>query len=240
MRFRSWFFLILGLVLAGLTGIALNGVAQQNAARAAVTPVVETISVLVAKTDIAARTVIIADLLETRTYPKEILPDGAIGKAAEAVGQTTLAPIPKGAPVLRGQLVSAGGRTGASLTVDPGKVLVTFPTTDPLTAAGFVQAGDHVDILATVVSGAGENPKRTQTTVQDLEVLQVLGPTSAQPQRQTALAFMVDHQTALVLKYLRDSQATIDVALRSRDEMQDVTTTSVDVNYLIERFGIRR
>src|SRR2546422_966925 len=84
MRFRSWFFLILGLVLAGLTGIALNGVAQQNAARAAVTPVVETISVLVAKTDIAARTVIIADLLETRTYPKEILPDGAIGKAADA------------------------------------------------------------------------------------------------------------------------------------------------------------
>jgi hypothetical protein len=51
---------------------------------------------------------------------------------------------------------------------------------------------------------------------------------------------MVDHQTALVLKYLRDSQATIDVALRSHDETQDVTTTSVDVNYLVERFGIRR
>jgi pilus assembly protein CpaB len=240
MRSRSWFFLVLGLVLAGLTGIALNGVAQQNAARAAVAPAVETISILVAKTDLAARVLITADMLEARAYPKELLAAGAIGNSAEVVGQTTLAPIPKGAPLLRGQLVAAGGRTGASLTVDPGKVLVTFPTTDPLTTAGFVQAGDHVDILATVVSGAGENPKRTQTTVQDLEVLQVLGPTTAQPQRQTALTFIVDHQTALVLKYLRDSQATIDIALRSRDETQDVTTTSVDVNYLVERFGIRR
>ena len=240
MRSRSWFFLVLGLVLAGLTGVALNGVAQQNAARAAVAPVLDTITVLVAKADIAARTVVTADMLEARAYPKELLPAGAISNAAEATGQTTIAPIPKGAPVLRGQLVAAGGKTGASLTVDPGKVLVTFPTTDPLTTAGFVQAGDHVDILATVVTGTGENTKRTQTTVQDLEVLQVLGPTSAQPQRQTALTFMVDHQTALVLKYLRDSQATIDVALRSHDETQDVTTTSVDVNYLVERFGIRR
>src|SRR5919199_3732274 len=166
MRFRSWFFLVLGLVLAGLTGVALNGIAQQNAARAAPGPVADTVSVLVASTDIAPRTVVTNEMLATREYPKELMPTGALVNAAEAAGQTTVAPIPKGAPILRGQLVDAGGKTGASLVIDPGKVLVTFPTTDPLTVGGFVQAGDHVDILATVVTGTGENTKRTQTTVQ--------------------------------------------------------------------------
>jgi len=90
------------------------------------------------------------------------------------------------------------------------------------------------------VSGAGENPKRTQTMIQNLEVLQVVGPTRDQPQRASALTFVVDHQTALVLKYLRDSQATIDLAVRSRAEEKDVTTRSVDITYLVQSFGIAR
>ena len=126
------------------------------------------------------------------------------------------------------------------MIIDPGKVLVSFPTNDPLTAGGFVEVGDHVDILATISSGAGESPKRTQTTIQNLEVLQVIGPTQQQPQRPSSLTFVVEHQTALVLKYLRDSQATIDVVVRSRSESQDVTTRSVDITYLVQSFGIAR
>jgi len=239
MRRRSWFFLSLGIVLAVTTGVALNGIAQQNVNRVAAAPP-QTVSIVVANADVPARAVITAAMLARRDYPKELVPSGALADEADAVGQTTLAAIPSGAAVLRGQIIAANGKTGSSLTIDPGKVLVSFPTNDPLTVGGFVDVGDHVDILATVSTGTGENTKRTQTTIQNLEVLQVIGPTQQQPQRGTSLTFVVDHQTALVLKYLRDSQATIDIALRSRQETTDVTTTSVDVNYLIERFGIRR
>jgi len=239
MRLRSWFFLSLGLVLAILTGVALNGVAQQSVGPAAAAPV-DTIGIIVAKADLPARTVLTATMLVRRDYPKELVPNGAVATEAEVIGQTTLAAVPAGAPVLRGQLVAAEGRKGASLTVDPGKVLISFPTSDPLTVGGFVEIGDHVDILATVTTGSGENPKRTQTIVQNLEVLQVLAPTREQPQRASSLTFIVDHQTALVLKYLRDSQATIDVVVRSRAESQDVTTRSVDITYLVTSFGIVR
>src|ERR671937_665199 len=111
MRSRSWFFLVLGLVLAGLTGVALNGIAQQNAARAAVAPVLDTITVLVAKADIAARTVVTADMLEARAYPKELLPAGAISNADKATGQPTIATVPTGAQELREQIVATGGKT---------------------------------------------------------------------------------------------------------------------------------
>ncbi|TME33516.1 MAG: Flp pilus assembly protein CpaB [Chloroflexi bacterium] len=239
MRLRSWFFLSLGIVLALVTGVALNGVAQQNADRVAAAPP-QTVSIIVAKSDVPARAVLTAAMLAHRDYPTELVPSGALADEADAVGQTTLAAIPSGAAVLRGQILAANGKTGSSLTIDPGKVLVSFPTTDPLTAGGFVEVGDHVDILATITAGAGENPKRTQTTIQNLEVLQVIGPTQQQPQRGTSLTFVVDHQTALVLKYLRDSQATIDLAVRSRAETQDVTTRSVDITYLVQSFGIAR
>jgi len=239
MRLRSWLFLSLGLLLAILTGVALNGVAQQSAGPAAAAPA-PTVSVIVAKADVPARTVLTAAMLTRRDYPTELVPSGAVAADADAIGQTTLAAVPSGAPILRGQLLAAEGKKGASLTIDPGKVLVSFPTNDPLTVGGFVEVGDHVDILATVTTGVGENPKRTQTTIQNLEVLQVIGPTPQQPQRGSALTFIVDHQTALVLKYLRDSLATIDVAVRSRAESQDVTTRSVDITYLVTSFGIAR
>ncbi|TMC31664.1 MAG: Flp pilus assembly protein CpaB [Chloroflexi bacterium] len=239
MRLRSWLFLSLGIVLALLTGIALNGVAQRSGERAAAAPL-EVETILVASTDVPARTVLQGSMLASREFPKALVPAGAIASEAEAAGQTTLATIPSGAPILRGQLVAADGKSGASLTLDPGSVLVSFPTNDPLTAGGFVSAGDRVDILATVTTGAGENPKRTQTIVQNLEVRQVIGPTKEQPQRATALTFIVDHQTALVLKYLRDSAATIDLAVRSRAEPDNSTTRSVDITYLVQTFGIAR
>lgn len=238
MRLHSWLFLALGLVLAILTGVSLNAVAQPGG-RASAAPV-DTVSILVARSDLAPRTVLTADMLAAKEYPKQLIPSGAFVNEAEAVGQTTLAAVPSGAPILRGQLVAAAGKRGASVAIDPGKVLVSFPTTDPLTAGGFVETGDSVDILATVATGSGENPKRTQTMIQNLEVLQVIGPTREQPQRPTSLTFVVDHQTALVLKYLRDSQATIDVVVRSRAETQEITTRSVDISYLVQTYGIAR
>jgi len=112
-------------------------------------------------------------------------------------------------------------------------VLVTFPTNDALTASGLVQVGDRVDVLATVAGGA--DGRTTQKTVQNIEVLAVAGRDQTR-----ALVFSVDHQTALVLKYLRDSGAVIDIALRARADTDAVRTQAVDLIYLTQSFGIRR
>ncbi|HAF10802.1 MAG TPA: Flp pilus assembly protein CpaB [Chloroflexi bacterium] len=237
---RAWLFLAAGLVLAVLTGVALYGVAQQSASRPDAPADTNTIQVLVAKTDIAARTVLSADLVARRDFPADLVPAGAITSDAAAVGQTTLVPIARGQAIVAGQFSSAEGQHGASLTLEAGKVLVAFPTSDPLTANGLVNVGDKVDILATVAAGTGDTAKATQTTLQNLEVLDIIGPTKDQPQRATALVFAVDHQVAIVLKYLRDSQATIDLAIRSRAETQVVKTTSVDLGYLTSTYGIKR
>ena len=237
---RAWVFLAVGLILAVLTGVALYGVAQQSAARPEAPAATNTVQVLVAKSDIAARTVLSPDLIARRDFPSDLVPSGAITSDAAALGQTTLVPIARGQALVTGQLTNVEGNHGASLTLEAGKVLIAFPTSDPLTANGLVNVGDKVDILATVAAGTGDTARATQTTLQNLEVLQILGPTKEQPQRATALVFAVDHQVAVVLKYLRDSQATVDLAIRSRAESQIVKTTSVDLGYVTSTYGIRR
>lgn len=235
---RSWIFLGLGLLLAGLTGLSLYGVAQDIGSRQAAAAT-ETATVLVAKADIATRAVLTADMLSHKTYPIALVPSGALTSEADAVGQTTLTAIPAGAAVVRSQLVSANGRTGASVTVEKGKVLVAFPTVDPLTLSGLVRPGDRVDVLATVTSGTGETARKTQTTLQNLEVMDVL-TNGAGLQKTMSLTFVVDHQVALVLKYLRDTQATIDIAVRSRTENDATATTSVDLGYVLQTYGVKR
>jgi pilus assembly protein CpaB len=237
-EFRSWIFLGLGLLLAGLTGLSLYGVAQDFGARQAAAAS-DTTQVVVAKTAIAARSVLTTEVLARTTYPVGLVPTGAVANEADVVGQTTLTAIPAGAAVVRAQLVAANGRTGASVSLEKGKVLVAFPTVDPLTLAGLVRQGDRVDVLATVTSGSGETARKTQTTLQNLEVVDVLS-SGAGTQKTMSLTFVVDHQVALVLKYLRDTQATIDIAVRSRAETDPAATTSVDLSYVLQTYGVKR
>ncbi|MDP9266366.1 MAG: Flp pilus assembly protein CpaB [Chloroflexota bacterium] len=234
---RATGLLALGILLSLLTGWALYNATQSTTPGSAVAAL-QTQSVLVAKSDIPARTVVTAALLDSREYPVNLIAAGAMTAQADAIGQTTQVAIPAGAAVLRAQLVAAEGATGASLTVEPGKVLVVFPTADPLTAAGLVNEGDRIDLLATVSPTA--ETRATQTTLQNLTVLQVLRPTKELPQAVTALVFQVDPQVALVLKYLKDSGTAVDVAVRARATTALNKTSTVDLAYLLSTYGIKK
>src|ERR1700704_4831966 len=97
---RSWVFLGLGLLLAGLTGLSLYGVSQDYGKTTAAATV-DTTDIVVARADIGTRAVLTGDLLTLKSYPKALAPTGAITNTADAIGQTTIAGIPAGAAVVR-------------------------------------------------------------------------------------------------------------------------------------------
>lgn len=237
---RSTLLLAAGLVLSLATAGGLYAVASTAQRNGPANTLTITANAVVAKVDIGPRTVITADMLAARSdLPVGAVPASAARTEEEVIGKTTLAPIPAGSMILKPQLAAAEGKTGISIALDPGKVYIAFPTTDPLTTAGLVSVGDHVDLLATITSGQGDTARKTQTTIQDLEVVQILGPSQATPQQARALTFIVDHQVALFLKYLRDSQASVEVAIRSRSETDPVHTQSVNIQVFQETFGFR-
>ncbi|HEY6957929.1 MAG TPA: Flp pilus assembly protein CpaB [Candidatus Limnocylindria bacterium] len=232
-------FLVAAIVLASLTGLALYGVAQQANAKGSTAADVKTIQVVVATSDIPVRTSLTQNLVSTRAYPVDLVPTGALTNASDAIGRTTSSPIAAGQAIVQAQLASATGNRAVSTTIEKGKVLFAFPTADPLTLAGLLNIGDHIDILATVKQGTGENQQVSQTTLQDLEVLDIIAPSKDGTTKTTSLVFAVDHQVALVLKFLRDSQASIDVTVRSRAEGELAKTTAVDLGFLVQTYGFR-
>ncbi|OLC53644.1 MAG: hypothetical protein AUH85_13725 [Chloroflexi bacterium 13_1_40CM_4_68_4] len=228
---RSRLFLVVGLGLAAITGLLLYGTLTASAGSHAVAR----LDVVVTRAAIAANTPLTAALLDARSYPAELVPSGALSDTTGLIGQRLAVALPEGVPILRAFLSGVAGQTSTAYAPQPGQVVTTFSTSDPLTLAGLVQVGDHIDILATVA--AGSDGRITQTTVRDLEVL---GVTGAREQGARSFVFVVDEQTALVLKYLRDSGAVIDIVLRARGDGGTSTTQPVDLGYLITRFGIKK
>jgi len=108
----------------------------------------------------------------------------------------------------------------------------------------------------------GEQQPRlvTQLTLQNVEVLRV-GPwqaeklTEAQTQEQKktqtkaeeqipqtptpeVVTLALNQQDALVLKFARESGMSIDLVLRARNDSQEVSTESVTLDYMLNRFNI--
>lgn len=100
----------------------------------------------------------------------------------------------------------------------------------------------------------------TQLTLQDVTVLKI-GPWGQQPvatpaaesqqaeqqppKEETAavpaptiMTVLVDQQDALVLKFARESGASIDFALRGKNDHEMVTTEPVTLDYMMQRFNI--
>jgi Flp pilus assembly protein CpaB len=87
-------------------------------------------------------------------------------------------------------------------------------------------------------------------TLQNLEVLRIIeeplvpeeegqaaqNQVAAVPRR--ALVLAISPQDAVILKYLRDTDGIIDVALRSPENGTLFSTEPVNINYLILRYGI--
>ncbi|MEO8286207.1 MAG: Flp pilus assembly protein CpaB [Chloroflexota bacterium] len=223
--------------------------------------------VVIAATDIPANSVITDTQVTTASYPVDLVPADAITSTDRVVNSTAKSAVFSGQILLQRQFVDSAGHTGASINIPPGKVLIAFPSTDMLNATGAVQPGDHVDIMISLpISGTtrldqgsatqedqlqpGERALVAQVTLQNIEVYTsgVWTPpgqqnntnTDANANAQQALkiiTFIVDHQEALILKYVKDSGGTIDLAVRSAADNQNVQTDPVTLDYLVDLYG---
>ncbi len=113
-------------------------------------------------------------------------------------------------------------------------------------------------------SDRGPDSLSTQTTLQNVEVYRVGDdeldqPTQSAPQTSqnpaqsltgtpsstttaragTAIGFLVDHQDAVTIKFVKDSGGTVDLVMRSQDDQQVVPTDGVTLDSLADRFRFR-
>jgi pilus assembly protein CpaB len=219
------------------------------------------VDVIVARQDIEENTVITTSMLLTTSYPVDLLRSDTIRSMSQVVGEdkvlSTKVKVFGGQPLLESQFVTSGGREGPSVVIPKGKVLVAFPSTDMLNSTGAVRPGDRVDILLTIplsgtarLDAGAETASQvvgtaraivSQATLQNIEVKSTglwAPPDAAEGHNETVkvITFLVDHQEALILKFVKDSGGTIDLAVRSIEDNQEVETDPVNLDYLVDLY----
>ncbi|WP_291990956.1 Flp pilus assembly protein CpaB [Luteitalea sp.] len=252
--------LALGILLAGGASVIVLGIARQagEASRA----VIPQVYVVMAAREIPDQAVVTPDALVVRPFPAEFAPPGAISQPEQVVGKFAVGTIYRDQIVMNGHVTTGRKATSLSDRVPPGRVVVWLPMPDLLAGQVGFQPGDRLDILLSlklVQSEVGDTPSNasnsngmsTQTTLQNVEIFALgeqqqagvkaaEGGVSARTSASTQpLALLVDHQDAIIIKYIKDSGGTIDLALRSSDEERIVRTDAVTVDSIAERFRFR-
>ncbi len=254
-RLRGVLWLVAGLIVAGLAGVvafvALSRAttAQEDGTSAASGPGVP---VVVAARAVGVRAILAPEDLEVREIPVASVPEGALRETSQAAGQITLVDLYPGEVLLSQRLADPNVVTGdgrLALVLSEDQVLMAFPADDLMSRVGVLQPGDHVDLLFSlevpVGSGlpAGEEEEAPEDVLVAFSVLQNVtlaaivggGPVGEQPD---AILLTISPQDALVLKYLSDAGATMDIVLRAPGAEQPFVTEPVDVDWLVNRYRL--
>ena len=156
---RRTLLIVLALILASLaiflTGVYLNQqrqVVQVQAKEEILRAQAMQSQVLVAKDDIAKGAAIEAEMLESKTVPKEYLQPQSVGYTDRIVGMVTLAPISKGEQITLTKLASSRKASASSLAMATpvGKRAISIPVDNISSLMGMIRPGDYVDVIGTV------------------------------------------------------------------------------------------
>lgn len=252
--------LALGILLAGGASVIVLGIARQagEASRA----VIPQVYVVMASREIPDQAVVTPDALVVRPFPAEFAPPDAISQPELAVGKFAVGTIYRDQVLMNGHVSTGKKATSLSDRVPPGRVVIWLAMPELLAGQVGFEPGDRLDILLSlelVPQGLGEVPgaaatsigMSTQTTLQNVEIFAIGeaqqaglkaadGGVSARTSNSAQpLALLVDHQDAIIIKYIKDSGGIIDLALRSSDEERIIRTDSVTVDSIAERFRFR-
>ena len=195
---RGRLYIIVGAVLALLAFATAAGIASLPLIQGSTTGV----RVVVASHDIKARTVIQASDLTISGYNPA--PPGSFSLVRDVSGKGARVDIPAGSPVTANLIAESSDILASSdvayLPIPKGWVAVTIPTSEQEGVGGYVQNGDHINVLATInTSVFGQSPARAVvlTVFHDVPVLRA-GPAGSQSGSQSSTGVVTSSLTVLM------------------------------------------
>lgn len=220
---------MIGLAMALLAFIAVFVIGLALANRG--TTSIQHFRILVATQDIQAREELAPGMVAVQDYAAAAPVAGAIATVEGVKGMAAQVTILKGQPVTQNLLGSAAesldGTVGGYLPIPEGYVGLTIPTGEQQGVAGYIAAGDYINVLATVsTSTFGSSPSKTVTKVvfTNLHVIRV-GPApvsaaQAAPQKQgvsSSLTVVVTQCDAQYLSWMIANASVKYVLLSYKD-----------------------
>ena len=235
---RGLLFMLVGVVLAALSGVMILGLARQ-AADTKPPPVaqpapaeIKKVYVVVAQKDLPENVALSAEDVSTKEFPADFAPPGAIAAPEYAVGKYTTSRVYKGQILVAPLLAESRKTSQLSASVPEGKVAMAVNVNDALNSLGALRAGDRVDVLLTLdltkglpekggttqgqqttaTEGLSQDKTSTQITMQNVEILAIGIPAGDVPtgaQGQTQTQSQAQGQASKTITFILDPQEAI-------------------------------
>jgi pilus assembly protein CpaB len=261
---RRLIVLFLAIVLAGGAAIyaraLVEGQQNETAATAAPpSPVVSTLSVLVANQDLPTGTFVKPSMLRWQEWPEVDLPQAYImrGEADPQAfeGGVSREVVLRGQPILENQIVLPGDRGFLAAVLDPGMRAMSVPIDEASSHAGLIFPGDRVDLILTQTvqqeeGDSSQQRRASETVLEDIRVIAMgrvlsVNPdeydAGSSPQFRTA-TLEVDPRSAEIVALVSE-MGKLSLSLRSlardkissiADEKQKIATWDDDISAVFE------
>ncbi len=189
------------------------------------------LSILVAKEDIPAFTIIERSMLMVREYPQNYLPPRYMtkGLADDIIGQTTSYSVKKGDAILTTDLASTQSEAKLSRVISEKMRALALPVDRVTSFGGLLRPKDHVDILGTFQK-PGEGDVETVTLLQNVTVLAVgaqlgsgrvggdAGPAGRGRARVDTVTVLVTPEEAELLVFAQD-RGELSITMRNEEDV---------------------
>lgn len=231
MRAKSVFLLMLALGCGLVASIGITQVmAKRNSAPAG--NVTEMDAIFVAMEDIPMGEPVTAQMVELEEWPKDKIPEGALGKIENVENRRSKTKIYKGSPVLDNLLLSEGAsELGAAGQIPKGYRVVPVRVDNVSGGGNMIRPMDRVDVLVHLTRNAAKEVAETttRTILQDIKVFAVndvydLDTTddSSKIIAQTISLLVPLEQAEKVI--LAEELGEIRLVMRSPDDTDEVVT----------------
>lgn len=116
-------------------------------------------SVVVARDDIPANTILQGEMLEVKELPASAVPKGSVMAMKDVIGQPTASTIYAGDVITVSKIFSDKGMTGFTGTIPENCRAVSVGINDITGVAGFAKPGDYVDVILVEKGKAGASSR---------------------------------------------------------------------------------
>lgn len=223
MSIRSVIIIVLG-VASGT--FAVIGNRMWNARSVALAPpAADVVRVVVAKQPVEIGSIIKAEAVEIKDWPKAMVPESVMTDPAKAVGRVALSALVPGELLLDGKLAPEGVRRGAGALVKPGMRAYSIQATNAASnVAGLILPGDRVDVILSVDASSGERGAggTSYTLLQNAEILAVNqrldAPADDRPETKLATVTLLVTQQDASLLGLAQRSGSLSLSLRNPED----------------------
>ncbi len=240
-RYRPFIFLGVAVIVALIaTFFVLNYVKQATKPKGEV--VLEKKSVAVAVNDIPAGTVLAKEMIKEAEFLKSSLPQGDSLDSTALIGRVVIYPIKANEPIFESRLAPITVKTGGvAALVNPKKRAVSVRVDKVIGVAGFIHAGNRVDVLVTILPKTGQASQITKIVLENILVLaagEVFEPKTKEEKAAPVdvITMEVTPEEAEKLA-LAATEGKLQLALRNFSDTEDVLTRGTTVPMLLASYS---